>query len=225
MSRAIVLLSGGMDSLVTAAIAARDNASVCFLHANYGQRTEDKELECFNNLCQSYHPEKSLVIDLPWLGQIGGSALTDLNIAVKDHDGSPEIPRTYVPFRNANLLGAAVSWAEVIEAGKVYIGAVEEDGSGYPDCRSVFFRAYRKAVETGTRNTIPIDIVTPVLHLHKSDIVKLGLDLGAPFAYSWSCYKNSFVACGTCDSCYLRLRAFEQAGVKDPIPYAQDESL
>jgi len=208
-----------MDSLVTAAIAIRDNASVCFMHVNYGQRTEDKELECFNNLCLHYNPEKSLVIDLPWLGQMGGSALTDSNIAIKDYNRAKEIPQTYVPFRNANLIAVAVAWAEVIEAGRIYIGAVEEDSSGYPDCREDFFKAMQTTIDTGTRQAFPIEIVTPVLHLKKSEIVKLGLSLNAPFQFSWSCYRNNYVACGTCDSCHLRLKAFNNAGTDDPIPY------
>ncbi|MFB3845071.1 MAG: 7-cyano-7-deazaguanine synthase QueC [Candidatus Cloacimonadaceae bacterium] len=223
MSRTVVLVSGGMDSLVTAAIALQENDETCFLHVNYGQRTESKELECFNRLCQYYRPLKSLVIDMPWLGAIGGSALTDINLKIKEHDNSEEIPLTYVPFRNANLIAAAVSWAEVIEADKVYIGAVEEDSSGYPDCREIFYQHLQNAITTGTRNSPPIKLMTPVIHLSKAEIVKLGLKLGAPFQYSWSCYRNSKLACGVCDSCFLRLRAFKEAGAIDPIPYQQKE--
>jgi len=241
MSRAIVLLSGGMDSLVTAAIAIRDNDTVCFLHVNYGQRTESKELECFQNLCNFYKPEKSLVIKMDWLGQIGGSALTDTKIEIKDHPNGnvpyssewkdnfsaestfcstqQEIPQTYVPFRNANLISAAVAWAEVVQADSIYIGAVEEDSSGYPDCRNVFFQSMQKTIETGTLNTKSLNIITPVIDLKKHQIVRLGKELNVPFEYSWSCYKNNLIACGVCDSCYLRLRAFDQAGVCDPIPY------
>lgn len=218
--RAIILVSGGMDSLVTAAVAVRDNYKVCFLHINYGQRTEDKELECFNNLCAHYRPEKSLVIEMPWLGQIGGSSLTDKSIDVKDHDSSKQIPQTYVPFRNANFIAAAVSWAEVIKADRIYIGAVEEDSSGYPDCREVFYRIMQKVIETGTKNEFRIELVTPVIHKIKAEIVKLGLSLEAPFEYSWSCYNNNYLACGVCDSCHLRLKAFQEAGATDPIPYA-----
>ncbi|MFO7660339.1 MAG: 7-cyano-7-deazaguanine synthase QueC [Candidatus Cloacimonadaceae bacterium] len=219
--RAIVLLSGGMDSLVTAAIAVRDNDSVCFLHINYGQRTEDKELDCFVKICEYYRPQKSLVIHMDWLGQVGGSALTDKNIAVKDYDGSKQIPQTYVPFRNANFITAAVSWAEVIKADRIYIGAVEEDSSGYPDCREVFYTNMQKTIETGTKNEFPIHLVTPVIHLKKNEIVRQGLDLKAPFEHSWSCYKDNKIACGICDSCHLRLKAFQEAGVADPIPYAE----
>lgn len=208
-----------MDSLVTAAVALRDNEHVCFLHINYGQRTEDKELECFVKICEHYRPQKSLVIHMDWLGQIGGSALTDKNMEVKDYDGSQQIPQTYVPFRNANFITAAVSWAEVIKARKIYIGAVEEDSSGYPDCREVFYKHMQMAIETGTRNDFLIEIVTPVLHLQKHEIVKLGLELKAPFEFSWSCYKDNNSACGVCDSCHLRLKAFREAGAADPIPY------
>jgi len=210
-----------MDSLVTAAIAVRDNDKVCFLHVNYGQRTKDKELECFNNLCAHYHPEKSLVIDMPWLGNIGGSALTDQTIEVKDHNGSLQIPQTYVPFRNANFIAAAVSWAEVIRAYRIYIGAVEEDSSGYPDCREIFYMSMQKTIDTGAKNDFNIKLVTPIIHLKKKEIVKLGLELNAPFEYSWSCYKNNYQACGVCDSCHLRLKAFREAGATDPISYVE----
>ena len=222
MNKAIVLLSGGMDSLVTAAIAVRDNEEVNFLHANYGQRTEDRELACFDALCEHYHPMRKLIIDMSWLSQIGGSALTDTAMQIKDHDGSPDVPNTYVPYRNANLIGAGISWAEVIGANRIYIGAVEEDSSGYPDCREVFFAAIQKTIEFGTINAIPTEIVTPVIHMNKSEIIRLGLSLGAPFEHSWSCYRNSEEACGTCDSCVLRLRAFAVNGMTDPIPYKKD---
>jgi len=220
--KAIVLLSGGMDSLVTAAIALRDNESVCFLHVNYGQLTETKELDCFNKLCDYCKPEKSLIIKMEWLGHIGGSALTDKNIEVKNYAGGNEIPQTYVPFRNANFIASAVSWAEVVKADKIYIGAVEEDSSGYPDCREIFYQGMQKVIDTGTKNILPITIITPVIHLKKYEIIRLGSELKAPFEYSWSCYRNNDIACGVCDSCHLRLIAFKQAGIKDPIPYAKE---
>lgn len=219
--RAIVLLSGGMDSLVSAAVAVRDNAEVCFLHVNYGQRTEEKELECFYNLVRHYRPEQHLVVDMDWLGKIGGSALTDSNLSHNSNQSVSSVPLTYVPFRNANFIAAAVAWAEVIQADRVYIGAVEEDSSGYPDCREEFFRELQKAVSLGTKAESNIEILTPVIHLSKSNIVKLGLELKAPFEYSWSCYSENNLACGECASCRLRLKAFREAGVKDPIPYAQ----
>ncbi len=219
MNRAIVLLSGGMDSLVTAAIAINENDEIHFLHAEYGQRTMIRERECFDRLCDFYKPKSNKVISLGWFSQIGGSALTDTKMEVSDFSASNTIPSTYVPFRNANLLCAAVSWAEVLEASNIYIGAVEEDSSGYPDCREVFFGAMNEVIKFGTKNTFPIRIVTPVLHKTKAEIVKLGFELGVPFEYSWSCYKELSIACGTCDSCHLRLKAFEIAGQKDPIKY------
>ena len=213
-----------MDSLVTAAIAVRDNTSVCFMHVNYGQRTEDMELISFKQLCEHYHPEKKLIIDMQWLKHVGGSALTDSNLLIKDHDGEEGVPITYVPYRNANIVSAAVSWAEVILANRIYIGAVEEDSSGYPDCRETFFQNLQLAINTGTKDSTNIELVTPVIHMKKADIVKLGISLKAPFQYSWSCYKNSQEACGVCDSCYLRLKAFREAGVADPISYQKDVS-
>lgn len=220
MNKAVVLLSGGMDSLVTAAVAQKYNDKVCFLHVNYGQRTEAKELDCFVQICEHYQPLESKIIQMDWLGLIGGSALTDKEIAVKDFDGAKEVPATYVPFRNANLISAAVSWSEVIGANRIYIGAVEEDSSGYPDCREVFCKAMQKTINTGTQGRQKIELKTPIIHLDKYQIVKLGSELKVPFQYSWSCYKDSFQACGVCDSCHLRLRAFKRAGIIDPILYA-----
>jgi 7-cyano-7-deazaguanine synthase len=223
MSKAIVLVSGGMDSLVTAAVAIRENTFVAFLHINYGQRTKDKEIECFYNICKHYKPEEQLIIDMSWLGKIGGSALTDNNIEINDYSGSKVIPQTYVPFRNANLISAAVSCAEVISADRIYIGAVEEDSSGYPDCREVFYQSMQKTIETGSVNLNSIKIIMPVIKLNKSQIVQLGVKLKAPFEYSWSCYKDNNIACGVCDSCFLRLKAFKIAGVTDPISYVGKE--
>lgn len=221
MNRAVVLLSGGMDSLVTASIAANENDYICFLHANYGQRTEDKELSSYEKLIKHYKPEKSLVINMDWFSKIGGSALTDISIEIKEHAADNKVPLTYVPFRNANLISAAVAWAEVIKANRVYIGAVEEDSSGYPDCRSVFFSNMQLAINTGIKQTETIEIITPVIHLKKSEIVALGFKLKSPFEFSWSCYKNNDLACGVCDSCYLRIKAFKEAGLTDPITYAE----
>ncbi len=223
---AIVLVSGGMDSCVTAALAARDYR-LAFLHVNYGQRTEARELKAFNDVAGFYGAEKRLAVSIEHLKIIGGSALTDESIPVPDAVNShsafripnSEIPPTYVPFRNAHLLSIAVSWAEVIGATKIFIGAVEEDSSGYPDCREVFYQAFNKAIETGTKPETRIEAVTPLIHMRKSQIVKLGTELGAPLHLTWSCYQNSERACGRCDSCMLRLKGFEKAGVKDPIPY------
>ena len=216
----VVCLSGGMDSCVTAAIAAETH-DPALLHVNYGQRTEARELQAFREIAEFYKVGKRLVVDLRHLSQIGGSALTDRSIAVPEGNiGREGIPPTYVPFRNANILAAAVAWAETLGARAVYIGAVEEDSSGYPDCRESFFDAYRKAVSLGTRPESGIEIVTPVIHLRKAEIVKKGAVLGAPLHLTWSCYRSETVACGSCDSCLLRMRAFKEAGVPDPVPYA-----
>ncbi len=219
MNKAIVLVSGGMDSLVSAAVAARDCEELNFLHASYGQRTQARELKCFEAISTHYRPHRSEVLNWDWLARIGGSALTATELRIPTGKSGAEIPITYVPFRNANLLCAAVAWAEVIHADAIYIGAVEEDSSGYPDCREVFFQAFEAVIATGGKNAWPIRIVTPVLRLSKAEIVKLGLELKVPFELSWSCYQDNDAACGVCDSCRLRLKAFTEAGYKDPINY------
>jgi 7-cyano-7-deazaguanine synthase len=209
-----------MDSCVTAAIANQESESLAFLHISYGQRTENRERKAFNDIAEFYGVEKRLDISIEHLAKIGGSSLTDKNIAVTEADlQSKEIPASYVPFRNANMLSIATSWAEVLGAGAIYIGAVAEDSSGYPDCRPVFYEAFQKAIDAGTKPETHIQIRTPIIHLSKAEIVKKGIELNAPLHLSWSCYRNEDFACGTCDSCALRLRGFEQAGVKDPIPY------
>ena len=217
---AVVLVSGGMDSCVTAAIAREENKDLAFLHISYGQLTEDRERKAFNDIADFYSVEMRLDISIEHLAKIGGSSLTDENIAVSEADlESNEIPTSYVPFRNGNLLSIATSWAEVLDARAIYIGAVAEDSSGYPDCRPVFYEAFQKAIDAGTKPETHIEIKTPIIHLSKAQIVKKGVELNAPLHLSWSCYRNEDLACGTCDSCALRLRGFEQAGVKDPIPY------
>ena len=217
---AVVLVSGGMDSCVTAAIAREENKDLAFLHISYGQLTEDRERKAFNDIADFYSVEMRLDISIEHLAKIGGSSLTDENIAVSEADlESNEIPTSYVPFRNGNLLSIATSWAEVLDARAIYIGAVAEDSSGYPDCRPVFYEAFQKAIDAGTKPETQIEIKTPIIHLSKAQIVKKGVELNAPLHLSWSCYRNEDLACGTCDSCALRLRGFEQAGVKDPVPY------
>jgi 7-cyano-7-deazaguanine synthase len=223
--RAIVLVSGGMDSCVTAAIAGSENDELAFLHVGYGQRTEKRERQAFEALADHYRVDLRLVISLEHLAQIGGSSLTDLSIAVTPADlNSREIPSSYVPFRNSHLLAAAVSWGEVINANAIYIGAVAEDSSGYPDCRPEFYAAFQNVIDLGTKPGTNIRIKTPVIHLRKSEIVRTGLELGAPLELTWSCYQASERACGNCDSCALRLRAFREAGVPDPIPYQLDSN-
>ncbi|MEO8512844.1 MAG: 7-cyano-7-deazaguanine synthase QueC [Ignavibacteria bacterium] len=217
--KAIILVSGGMDSLVTAAIASKDY-ELSFLHLNYGQRTENRELKAFNDIAEYYSVSNKLIVDIKYLADIGGSSLTDKNIEVSIADiKSREIPTSYVPFRNANILSIAVSWAEVIGAKKIFIGAVEEDSSGYPDCREVFYNAFNEVIELGTKSDTNIVIETPIIHLKKFEIIKKGAELNAPFKLSWSCYKNEDKACGECDSCALRLKGFQLAGLVDPIDY------
>jgi 7-cyano-7-deazaguanine synthase len=218
-SRAVVLLSGGMDSSVCAALAARDYDAAA-VHVSYGQRTQERERQSFLAICQRLKIHDRLMVHNEAFRAIGGSALTDESIAVPDaEDIGRDIPVTYVPFRNAHFLAVAVSWAEVLGAEKVYIGAVEADSSGYPDCRPAYYKAFNEVVKTGTRDG-RIEILTPLIAMRKAEIVRLGLELGAPFDLTWSCYSREDEACGVCDSCMLRLRAFEAAGVRDPIPYA-----
>ena len=218
--RAIILVSGGMDSCVTAAIARKGNDDLAFLHVSYGQFTESRERKAFNDIADHYRIDERLDISIEHLAKIGGSSLTDKKITVSEADlDSKEIPTSYVPFRNANMLSIAVSWAEVISASAIYIGAVAEDSSGYPDCRPEFYNAFQKTIDAGTKPDTHIQIRTPIIHLAKADIVKKGIELKAPLHLSWSCYRSEDLACGTCDSCALRLRGFEQAGVKDLIAY------
>jgi 7-cyano-7-deazaguanine synthase len=216
--RAVVLLSGGMDSCVCAALAARDHA-VAAVHVSYGQRTEAREQRSFTAICDRLGIKDRLVVRNEALRAIGGSALTDTNIAVPEsHSIGQEIPVTYVPFRNAHFLSVAVSWAEVLGAEKIYIGAVEQDSSGYPDCRPEYYRAFNTVIKAGTKDG-RIQIVTPLIAMRKAEIVKLGLELDAPLDLTWSCYSREDRACGVCDSCVLRLRAFREAESVDPIPY------
>jgi len=216
---AVVALSGGMDSCVTAAIANLDY-ELALLHINYGQRTEKRELTAFNDIADFFNVKKRLVIDYSHLAEIGGSSLTDYNDEVTKADlSSQNIPSSYVPFRNANILSACTSWAEVLVAKTIFIGAVYEDSSGYPDCRPEFFKAFEEVINAGTKPETNIKIVTPVINFSKSEIVKKGIELNAPLHLTWSCYKNEDEACGECDSCALRLRGFQQAGIEDPIKY------
>jgi 7-cyano-7-deazaguanine synthase len=228
-SKAVVLLSGGMDSCVCAAIARERHGAgnVALVHAGYGQRTQDRERRAFEGIADFYGVSQSqrLVVQLDHFRAIGGSALTDTKIAMPENEldsagphGSA-IPVTYVPFRNAHFLSVAVSWAEAIEAGAVYIGAVAEDSSGYPDCREEYYKVFQELVRVGTRPETQIEIATPVIAMKKSEIIRRGMELGAPLHLTWSCYQREDRACGVCDSCLLRLRAFAEAGEPDLIPY------
>ena len=215
----MVAVSGGMDSCVTAAIA-NEKYELAFAHINYGQRTEKRELKAFNDIADFYNVEKRLVIDLKHLSTIGGSSLTDKNIDVTKADlNNKEIPSSYVPFRNSNILSACTSWAEILNASRIFIGAVFEDSSGYPDCRPSFFSAFEEMVDEGTKPDTKIKIETPIINLSKAEIIKKGYELNAPLELTWSCYQNEDEACGECDSCALRLRGFQQAGFEDPIAY------
>ncbi len=219
--RAIVLVSGGMDSCVTAAMAAQETKDLWFLHVNYGQRTEGRELQAFRAMAEHFGvtSERRLICSIAYLTQIGGSSLTDREIPVSAADlSNPEIPTSYVPFRNAHFLSTAVSWAEVIGAERITIGAVYEDSSGYPDCRPAYYEAFNSLIAVGTAHG-NIHIETPLINMSKSEIVRKGIELRAPLNLSWSCYQGEDFACGVCDSCALRLRGFAEAGVVDPISY------
>ena len=217
---AVVLLSGGMDSCVAAAIAAREYR-IAALHSSYGQRTENRELRCFHALADHFKAVERMVVRLDYFSKIGGSSLTDPRMPVHDADlANTGIPNTYVPFRNAHFLSIATSWAEVLGASKIFIGAVCEDSSGYPDCRPEYYDAMNALIREGTRPETSITIETPLIYLKKSDIVKRGVELHATLDRTWSCYRETDAACGVCDSCALRLKAFQEAGVDDPIAYA-----
>ena len=207
-----------MDSCVTAASAIAFGCKPAFLHINYGQRTESREVMAFNEIAVHYQVDQKLVVNISHLADIGASCLTDGSIEVPDADlESKNIPISYVPFRNANILAAATSWAEVLEAKAIYVGAVEEDSSGYPDCRRSFFDTFEQTIDTGTKPRTQIKIITPLINLSKKEIVEKGIALNAPLHLTWSCYKNENISCGACDSCALRARGFKQAGVQDPI--------
>jgi len=225
--KAVVLLSGGMDSCVCTAMAVERHGrgAVALLHASYGQRTEKRERRAFEAIADFYGVTKRLAVKLDHFRQIGGSALTDPTIAVPENElgqvaeSGSEIPVTYVPFRNAHFLSVAVSWAEVLGAGEIYIGAVAEDSSGYPDCRPEYYRVFQELIAVGTRPETRLEIVTPVIGMKKNEIIRRGLELRAPLHLTWSCYQGEEAACGVCDSCLLRLKAFAEARTMDPIPY------
>ncbi len=214
---AIALVSGGMDSCVAAAVAAKEH-EMALLHVSYGQRTQRRELRAFEEIAEHYDVERRLVADIGYLRKIGGSSLTDAEIAVERADlERAGIPSSYVPFRNTHFLAIAVSWAEVIGARRIFIGAVEPDSSGYPDCREIYYRAFNELIKLGTKPEMHIEVVAPLIQMKKAEIVRLGVDLGAPLHLTWSCYKNNDTPCGDCDSCALRERGFKEAGVVDPI--------
>jgi 7-cyano-7-deazaguanine synthase len=231
--KAVVLLSGGMDSCVSAAMALKDHGeeNLALLHASYGQRTERRERRAFEEIADWLGVRERLAVELHYFRAIGGSALTDHKISVPENElGKPgprgsAIPVTYVPFRNAHFLSVAVTWAEAIGAGAIYIGAVAQDSSGYPDCRPEYYQRFQQLIRAGTRPETQIEIVTPLITLRKCEIIRRGLELGAPLHLTWSCYQNEDAACGVCDSCLLRLRAFAEADAMDPIPYRRTVSV
>ncbi len=216
--RAVVLVSGGMDSAVACAIA-HTTYTLALLHVNYGQRTEKRELDSFHSLAAFYGVTKRLVAHLDYFKDIGGSSLVDTGSTIPEGLSEQGTPSTYVPFRNAQFLSIGVSWAEVIGASAVFSGATEEDAAGYPDCRKAFYDSFAQLVEAGTKKETAIEICTPLIKLKKADIIRKGMELGVPFEHTWSCYVSNERACGRCDSCQRRLRAFEEVGVKDPITY------
>jgi len=223
--KAVVLVSGGMDSLVTTAVAHSENDEIYLLHFNYGQRTEQKELEAFTKICEHYQPKDSKIITLDFIKEFGGNSLTDTSLEIPSYNekktlvsiAKGQLPNTYVPYRNGIFMSIACGWAEVLVASRVYIGAVEVDWSGYPDCRKVFFEALQTALNRGTKDQFHIDICTPLICLNKAEIVRLGVSLNAPLQHSWSCYQSQDIPCGVCDSCYLRQKGFDVAGLEDPI--------
>ncbi|MFZ1322907.1 MAG: 7-cyano-7-deazaguanine synthase QueC [Ignavibacteria bacterium] len=216
---AVVLVSGGMDSALTAAIAGL-KYNLNFLHVNYGQKTQRRELKAFNDVSDYFKVKNRLIADISYLKSIGGSSLTDIKLKIDKADlKNRNIPTSYVPFRNANILSIAVSWAEVIKASRIFIGAVEDDSSGYPDCRKDFFEAFNKMISKGSKAGSKIKVVTPIINLTKKEIVEKSIRLESPLHLTWSCYKENKISCGECDSCALRLRGFQSAGIKDPLNY------
>ncbi len=216
MPLVVVLVSGGMDSCVALAWAAA-RYRVAMLHVNYGQRTEGKELACFRRLVEHYRPEATLVADASYLGRIGGSSLTDSRREIPEDDTPGEVPTTYVPFRNANLLAVAAAWAETLSASRIVVGAVEPDAPGYPDCRPAFYEAAERLIALGTRPDTHITIEAPVIAKSKAEVVRMGCELRAPFDLTWSCYRSEEQPCGACASCRRRAEAFAEAGVEDPL--------
>ena len=217
--RAVCIISGGMDSALASAIAKKEGYEIIALHFNYHQKTQNKELECFNKIVQDLDAKEKYIIDLDFFKQIGATALIDENLEVPTEGLKPGVPITYVPYRNGIFLSIAAAIAQKHLAKKIYIGVVEEDSSGYPDCRESFIKSIEKSINLGLNDGFEIEIKTPLIHLSKADIVKKSLELGVKLEHTWSCYKNSDIACGVCDSCRLRLKGFKEAGVKDLIEY------
>ena len=222
-SLAVVAVSGGLDSAVATAIAAEKH-ELALMHISYGNKTQKRELEAFHAIADFYNLDKRFVADIDHLRKIGSSSLTDRNIPVEDYDPNIQgIPPTYVPFRNANILSIAVSWGEAIGAGLIYVGMMEEDSAGYPDCTEDFINAFNNMMKVGTRPETNIELIAPLIHMTKGEVIKNGLELGAPLELTWSCYRNEEKACGKCESCVLRRRGYKELGIEDPIKYVEME--
>ena len=217
--KAVCIMSGGMDSTLSAYMMKKEGYEIIAVHFNYDQRTQTKELECFENISASLHVKQKYILDLDFFKQLGASALTDQNIEVPTNGIQEGVPVTYVPFRNGIFLSMAAAIAEKEGAQVISIGVVEEDSSGYPDCREEYIKAMQNAINLGTKEETNIEIKMPLVHLKKSQIVQEALKLDVPLELTWSCYKNEDKACGVCDSCRLRLNGFQMAGTTDPIPY------
>jgi 7-cyano-7-deazaguanine synthase len=224
MMKAVCLLSGGMDSSTLAYVARDMGYEIYALHMTYGQRTENRERKCAQKIAHLLGAPEFLEINIDYFARIGGSSLTDRSMEIADHEeGAAGIPSTYVPFRNANLLSIATSFAEARGADAIFIGVQSSDYAGYPDCRPAFIKAFQRVIDTGTADDTHITLITPFVNLNKADILRKGLALGVPYEHTWSCYRSDSPACGRCDSCHYRLEAFRQAGFKDPIEYAEAE--
>jgi len=220
MMKAVCLLSGGMDSSTLAYHAKSKGYNILALHLNYGQRTEGKELASAKKIASLLEAEAFIEISLDFFTKFGSSSLTDKEIAVEKFDPARvHLPNTYVPFRNANLLAIATSFAEACGADAIFIGVQALDYSGYPDCRPEFIDAFQKVIDLGTKDTTKITLFTPFIHMTKADILREGIKLGVPYEHTWSCYKNEGKACGSCGSCHFRKEAFYEVGMKDPIEY------
>ena len=220
MMRAVCLISGGMDSATLAYLAKSEGYEILALHMNYGQRTEAKERTCAKKIAHLLQARDFIEVDIGYLSQAGASSLTDRTIAVEEFDPArADVPTTYVPFRNANLLSIATSFAEAKGAGAIFAGVQSSDYSGYPDCRPQFIDAFQRAIDLGTKDTTHITIKTPFIHMTKTEILKVGIALGVPYEHTWSCYRNEKKACGTCGSCHFRREAFAAIGMADPVEY------
>jgi len=222
MMKAVCLLSGGMDSTTLAYLAKSEGYDICALHLNYGQRTEGKELSCAKKIATLLDACEFIGLDVGYFSRFGASSLTDKGIAVEEFDPArANMPNTYVPFRNANLLSIATSFAEAKGAEAIYIGVQSLDYSGYPDCRPQFIEAFQRVIDLGTKETTNITLKTPFIRMTKTDILRVGMKLGVPYQHTWSCYRNERKACGTCGSCHFRKEAFDAIGIKDPIQYEE----